>query len=209
MTTNAELDADVHVIDLAEDRLAEAAHVLARSFFHDEPNHVHVYPNEDVREWALPCWFVTIVRDALSFGHVYAATCEGDIVGVAVWYPPETFPLPLWREFRVVVDMRRLLTAPQSALRLVRFLDRLEELHPAQPYWYLPYVGVEPAMQGQGIGTRLLEPILAQADEEKLPCYLETATERNVAWYRKLGFEIRNAEDSVISGGPQTWTMLR
>jgi ribosomal protein S18 acetylase RimI-like enzyme len=33
-------------------------------------------------------------------------------------------------------------------------------------------VGVDPAARGLGIGTRLLEPILAQADKSGQPCYL-------------------------------------
>ena len=81
--------------------------------------------------------------------------------------------------------------------------------HPPQPYWYLENVGVEPALQGRGIGTRLLAPVLALADAAGQPCYLETQTERNVAWYRALGFEVREAGVAFTAGGPPNWTMLR
>jgi len=56
---------------------------------------------------------------------------------------------------------------------------------------------------------RLLEPVLARADEAGQPCYLETMTERNVAWYLRLGFEVRSAGISFAPGGPPNWTMLR
>ena len=75
-------------------------------------------------------------------------------------------------------------------------------MHPGQPYWYLEVVGVDPAAQGRGVGTRLLEPVLAQAEEVGQLCYLETMTERNVGWYRSLGFEVREVEVRFVPGGP-------
>jgi hypothetical protein len=49
------------------------------------------------------------------------------------------------------------------------------------------------------------------ADAEGLPCYLETETEVNVAYYRRHGFDVRTewdlrTDDSV---GPHMWGMLR
>jgi GNAT superfamily N-acetyltransferase len=40
-----------------------------------------------------------------------------------------------------------------------------------QPHWYLEIMVVNPASQGQGVGSRLLQPILKQASEEGLACY--------------------------------------
>lgn len=82
-------------------------------------------------------------------------------------------------------------------------------MHPARPYWYMEVVGVDPAARALGVGTRLLEPVLALADEAGQPCYLETMTESNVAWYRSLGFEVRGAGVRFVPGGPPNWTMMR
>jgi GNAT superfamily N-acetyltransferase len=54
--------------------------------------------------------------------------------------------------------------------------------------WYLSIVGVAPAAQGQGIGARLIEPTLAEADEAGVNCYLETFDSRNPRFYQRLGF---------------------
>jgi GNAT superfamily N-acetyltransferase len=54
--------------------------------------------------------------------------------------------------------------------------------------WYLSIVGVSPLAQGQGLGQRLLAPTLAEADAAGAPCYLETFSSRNVAFYERLGF---------------------
>lgn len=149
------------------------------------------------------------LRDALDFGQVYAASRDGEFVGVAAWLPPGAFPLSARRQLRVAPQMVRVLAAaPRSTPRLVRFMASISELHPAPPYWYLEVVGVEPDVRGLGIGTRLLEPVLARADEAGQPCYLETMTRRNVGWYQKLGFEVRRAGVSITPGGPPNWTML-
>ncbi len=68
-----EAKADVRVIKLPEERLDEAAGLLARSF-HQNPNFVDLFPDEGARSHALPRMFAAGLRDALGFGHVYAAT---------------------------------------------------------------------------------------------------------------------------------------
>jgi hypothetical protein len=40
-----------------------------------------------------------------------------------------------------------------------------------------------------------------------VPVHLDTDTERNVAWYRRFGFEV-TAEVQVMHGAPQSWAML-
>jgi ribosomal protein S18 acetylase RimI-like enzyme len=197
------------VFELPEDRLAEAAGVLTRSFL-TNPNFVNLFSDEEVRARALAHVPRACLRDALRAGHVYAANRGGEIVGVAAWLPPGWFPLSVRRQLRAAPDIARIFrAAPRSLGRLLRFTSGLAKLHPAQPHWYLEAVGVEPGAQGMGIGTRLLEPVLARVDEEGQPCYLETMTERNVAWYRRLGFEVRSAGVTFTRGGPPNWTMLR
>lgn len=197
----------VKVIELPEDRLSEAVGVLFRSF-RDNPNFVHLFPERGARA----LWHVqrACLRDALDAGRVYAAVRDTDLLGVAAWLPPGGFPLSPGRQLRAAPDMVRVLVAaPGSLPRLLRFTAGAAKLHPAQPYWYLAAVGVEPSAQGRGVGTELLGPVLGQADEAGLPCYLETMTERNVAWYRKLGFEIVRSGISFAPGSPPNWTVLR
>jgi GNAT superfamily N-acetyltransferase len=61
--------------------------------------------------------------------------------------------------------------------------------HPAEPHWYLPLLGVEPGLQGKGLGTALMQPILDLCDASGLPAYLEASAERNRDLYARLGFE--------------------
>ena len=201
--------AEVSVIGLTHAQLAEAVGVLARSY-QDHPNFIDFFPDERVRARALLHVCTAGLRDALGFGHVYAAMRGGELVGVAAWLPPGAFPLSPQRGLRALPDLVRILArAPRSTRRLLQFMTNVTGRHPAQPYWYLEDVGVEPLVQGLGVGTQLLEPVLSLADAARQLCYLETQTEQNVAWYSKLGFEVRDAEISFTPGGPPNWTMIR
>ena len=57
-------------------------------------------------------------------------------------------------------------------------------------YIYLIILGVAPEHQGKGHGGRLLRTVLAEADSEQLPVFLETATETNIAMYERFGFQV-------------------
>ena len=50
--------------------------------------------------------------------------------------------------------------------------------------------------------------MLAAADRAGLPAYLETASETNVAIYRRLGFEVEREVD-MPDCGPRCWLMGR
>jgi len=72
--------------------------------------------------------------------------------------------------------------------RMVDFMTPLAMAVVADSAWYLSIVGVAPSAQGQGIGARLLQPTLAEADAAGVPCYLETFDSRNPRFYQRLGF---------------------
>jgi ribosomal protein S18 acetylase RimI-like enzyme len=54
---------------------------------------------------------------------------------------------------------------------------------------YLWFIGVKPADQQKGAGSRLLKELIDVADIESRTILLETSTARNLPWYRSLGFQ--------------------
>jgi len=61
------------------------------------------------------------------------------------------------------------------------------------PYWYLSLIVVAPQFQGQGFASRLLKPILYQAEREKQRVFLETHHPENIPIYERFGFQVVNA----------------
>ena len=89
-----------------------------------------------------------------------------------------------------------------------RFVDNLHRRLVPYPHWYLQIIGVDPAYQGQGFSSRLLRPVLERIDRERMPCFLETNTEKNVAIYRRFGFEVVS-EDKLPGTEVTSFAMLR
>ena len=73
--------------------------------------------------------------------------------------------------------------------------------------WYLSIVGVTPSAQGQGVGRRLIEPTLAEADSVGAECYLETFDSRNLRFYQRLGFSAVGSHPEPVTGA--TYTIMR
>jgi ribosomal protein S18 acetylase RimI-like enzyme len=62
--------------------------------------------------------------------------------------------------------------------------------HPKDPIAYLWFIGVNPRLQGKGVGSAFIQEVVKECEGKKRPIYLETSTERNLPFYKKFGFEI-------------------
>jgi GNAT superfamily N-acetyltransferase len=96
----------------------------------------------------------------------------------------------------------------REASAAIEVLEDRRRDHAPMPHYYLSALGVEPELQGTGIGSALIAPTLAAADAAGMPAYLETATARNVLLYERHGFDV--VEELIL---PRTdvhgWLMLR
>jgi ribosomal protein S18 acetylase RimI-like enzyme len=102
----------------------------------------------------------------------------------------------------------------QLGLRGTRLLSRIERefdvarvQHVTGPHYYIPLLGVRPDSQGKGLSRAVLRPVFEAADLARLPIYLETATEPNVAIYKRFGFALRGHRE--LPGGLPNWEMVR
>jgi GNAT superfamily N-acetyltransferase len=61
-------------------------------------------------------------------------------------------------------------------------------------------------MQGQGVGTALMQRYIEHLDREGAAGYLETDRPKNVEFYKKFGFRVEREENII---GAPTWSMWR
>lgn len=129
-------------------------------------------------------------------GGVYTNTRIERPDGVAVWVPPQidepTAEVAVWSE----MDQMEQRFGPEAYRRFTEAYRYFEHIHHqcmAGPHWYLALLGVSPRLQGQGIGGALLTPVFQRADQEDLPCYLETFVSDNVSFYEHRGFQVVEA----------------
>ncbi len=202
--------------------LPAAARLYARAFSAD-PLMVHYLPDPAVRAQALPAFMHVALRYTHSHGEVWAAQNADGLAGVACWLPPGHWELSAWGMVRSALGVVTLGQAWQILRSFTRSgargsflgqvsameskIDRIHRTTLPVPHWYLMILGVDPACQGQGIGSRLIAPQLARARAAGLPCYLETMLERDVAFYRKNGFTVAYDAD-LLPGGLHVWAMV-
>lgn len=80
----------------------------------------------------------------------------------------------------------------QALVTLNRYMRVTRSAAPPSAHHYLIMIGVDPAAQGKGIGTALLEQLLNTviADAKSRGVALDTENKENVNWYRRFGFQL-------------------
>lgn len=130
-----------------------------------------------------------------------------DLQGGAYWSPPGKWKMGWLQQAMLLPAMVRTATV-RRVPAIVGGLNAIEAKHPHDPHYYLLALGVEPDLQGHGIGAQLIAPILERCDREGVPAYLESSKERNVPFYERAGFKV--TEEMVVPrGGPKIWLMWR
>ena len=172
------------------DRVVEAANALARGML-DEPAGRWLVPDEQEFLVTFRQTYAHLIRLALEEGRVDG---WGDpLAGVAVWLRRPALAGAV--SPRTPGATQRPTGFPAHALvrvqRYAAITRQLRERVRPDEHAYLDSIAVLPAHRGHGIASRLLEAGHAWADGLRLPCALETATARNVAFYRRRGYEVR------------------
>jgi len=170
------------------DQIESAAKTLAEAFWDDPLMHI-VAPNEKKRAAVGPWFFSKSIAYGMRWGE---ASCNDDASAVAIWFPPGNTDITPGRMLRVGMGALPFRAGINGTVRFMRAISATEKFHKAVkgPHWYLMAIGTSPTRQGTGLGSALLELGTSRADTAGIPCYLETATESNVAYYSKRGFAV-------------------
>jgi ribosomal protein S18 acetylase RimI-like enzyme len=192
---------------LSPNQFESARRTLGHAF-ENYPLMTYAFTKAEGRLRAVTSLYGSILWDCLHWGEVYATS---DLAGVACWLSPGQTSPGLLRLIRSGMWKLPWLFGWTGFRRLDTYENLAHKLHhenaPAS-HWYLWAIGVHPQDQGKGIAGQLVAPILARADEESLPCYLETHAETNVKIYTQLGFEV--ASRSALPAHPlPVWAMVR
>ena len=170
------------------------------------------FVRDPVLRWLFPEEASYPARAAAFFGGLFDLRVEGGEVWIlegaaALWEPPGGNRLPLTVRERLWEAATAAVFETEATARLERHEALIARLLPANRGWYLGVLGVDPSLQGRGLGRAVLRPVLEVADRNRLPARLETATATNLPFYRGVGFEV-SAEDRHAEG-PHVWAMTR
>jgi GNAT superfamily N-acetyltransferase len=197
------------VVALEPAGVQEGAALLVRAFF-EYPLWRWLIPEEPRRAELLPMSALVSVRWGLLMNETYVTKPAG---GIAIWMPPAAIDEDLdpdgtltgWHEFEreagpSIVERLEAMSAEQRRAR--------DSAANGRPYWYLPWLGVDPAAQRSGAGASLLSAMFARTDNQGALYILETEKAANVPYYERHGFSVAH-EGVVPLDGPPYWTMVR
>ena len=182
--------------------LERVTDTLGRAFQRD-PVACWVTPDGRRRRSVLPALFGLLAAATLDDGEVHV---RPDRRAAALWEPPSGPIKDPGDEATFTAALHEAIGP--DALRVVELLVLLATQRPADPAWHLTFVGVVPALQGCGVGTALLRPMLDRCDAEDQPVYLEASSRGSRRLYERLGFRVIG-EIELPRGGPPVWPMWR
>jgi ribosomal protein S18 acetylase RimI-like enzyme len=210
-------------VRLLADHERVAASAVAARALRDDPMFVYLHGDDPVyrmgatyssfREPAPPppaSWWDRLMGrptqpPALPRPTVWGAVVQGHVVASAAAAAPgacfvEVLP-PAIRQMPTGSE-----GAPGSPDRQARVLATLWTHHCEARHWHVGPVGVEPGLQGRGVGGAVMQMLCDAMDESGEIAFLETETPENVVFYRRLGFEVTSQAE--LPGLP-LWFMRR
>jgi ribosomal protein S18 acetylase RimI-like enzyme len=161
----------------------DAVSTLLSTAFRDDPLLLYMLGGWSERRSRLA--FRMLTGNMLGKGIVLVSS---DLSSAALWAPPGKWRLGL-------PAMARTLPSTLAAyrwhiFRVLLALVRMERVQPRTPHYFLQVIGTEPSRRGVGIGSRLVEPVLAMADRDRVGAYLASSKDTNLNFYRRFGFEV-------------------
>lgn len=182
--------------------LPELARTLA-SAFSEDPVMTWMFEDAEARPEHLLRMQNFGLATALLRGHVYTLP---DLRAAALWAPPDVPMLDdaAGREMgRVMAE-----AIGEKAGEKLGAMAQLQKAHPDETHFYLFTLGTHADAQSQGLGSRVIAPVLERCDAEGLPAFLESSNPRNVPFYERHGFRV--VEEIVLEeGGPIMHPMWR
>jgi ribosomal protein S18 acetylase RimI-like enzyme len=182
---------------------ADLVATIAAEGFFDDPVLSWVLQDDATRLDLLHLLFGFLTQDMLGAGGRVDLAAEAS---AALWHVPghdhhrEADPSD-----GTLADLGRY--TPDEIDRLSILDATMQATHPHAPHWYLSLVSTRPTHQSRGLGAAVLQPVLAVADAEGMPCYLESTNPRNRTLYRRQGFV--DLDEIHLDGGPSMLQMWR
>jgi ribosomal protein S18 acetylase RimI-like enzyme len=175
-----------------------AINVVVRAFSAD-PAARWLYPDPHQYSVNFPNFVRAFGGEAIEQGSAYSIDgCSG----VALWLPPDVHS-----DEEAIAGLIQRTVSNQRQEDIFALLGQMGGYHPSEPHWYLPLIGVDPALQGKGYGSRLMEHALSRCDRDKQLAYLESSNPKNIRLYERHGFELLGTIQ--VGGSPPIFPMLR
>ena len=148
--------------------------------FSADPAARWMYPDSQKYWQHFPSFVKAFAGAAFEHG---SADLVDRYLAAALWLPPGIHP-----DEEAMGKLIRSTVPEGDQAKVFALFQQMDGYHPAEPHWYLPMIGVDPAHQGKGHGEALMAHALARCDHDHVPAYLESSNPRNISLYVRHGF---------------------
>lgn len=191
----------VAITAMPSEELRRAGRVLGAAFASSPLEQAVRGPIDDRQRRGLVRAYTAVCRIP---GHVSVAWRDDRIVGVIRWVGSPRCQLR-WSQ-KLAMAPTAIAAFGRNLPRAMTWVSAWARRDPSEPHIHLGPIGVEPALQGLGIGSQMLALYCEQLDLDGRAGYLETDRLENVRLYERFGFEVRH-EEHVL--GVPNWFMRR
>jgi len=169
------------------------------SAFIDDPVERWLFPEPQQYLIHFPAFIAAFGGEAFTRGTVWTLD---DFAGAALWIPPGAEP-----DTDAIIAALKESVSPEQHQDTFAVLEQMDRAHPADPHWYLPWLGVDAPRRGTGLGCELLRQCLAVVDADHLPAFLETPNPRTISFYERHGFGVTTVAQAGAC--PPVTSMIR
>jgi GNAT superfamily N-acetyltransferase len=135
----------------------------------------------------------------LKHGCCFALFKGGKVVAATLMTPPSTraiYKLGGCGEMILAMQlgMPKVFVSGESAVKhaaVDKAMAKAHKMHAHAPHWYIYAIAVDNEAQGKGYGRELMDWVSNCANATGHPAYLETMGPRNIRFYEKNGYEVK------------------
>lgn len=177
----------------------EAAINVVVQAFSTDPAARWLYPDPHQYAVNFPSFVRIFGGKAFEQGSAYSIS---GFSGAALWLPPGVHP-----DEEALAGLIQRSVSEHKLEEVLGVFEQMGSYHPSEPHWYLPLIGVDPAQQGRGYGSALMEHALIRCDRDQKLAYLESSNPKNISLHERHGFELLGTIQ--VGGSPPICPMLR
>jgi ribosomal protein S18 acetylase RimI-like enzyme len=193
----------IEVRDLRPEEVPEAVGVLARGM-RDNPVHVAAYGDDPEHRLRCHARLMRGVFRVFSAQQPICAIRDGTLVGVTGVAPAGTCQPSATQRLRLLPGV--VASGPRTAARVSSWISSWAKRDPDEAHVHLGPLAVDAHLQGQGIGSLIMQEHCRRLDGARDVGYLETDKPENVRFYKRFGFEVLGKEPVI---GVPNWFMRR
>lgn len=193
----------MNILKATQDDIPILSKVLCEAFIND-PMINTIVKNDKQKMVRMEIFFNIMLKYALSKGYLYTNDKKNCC---AAWIKPEYYDDASYIKLTNIISWIKVIGFDR-VLKVLRVYYNLSKYQPKFKNYYLMFLGIQPEIQGKGLGSQIMKPMIEISDNESMPIYLETSNKNNVSFYQKLNFRVIHEvnEDNFL---PNTWFMAR